>query len=42
MNQTLADLYRCRLISPSTALTHSVMPDELRQVIHRTDLTMKE
>ena len=42
MNQALADLYRRRLISGGAALGHSSLPDELRQMIHRTDVRMKE
>jgi twitching motility protein PilT len=41
MNQALVDLYRRRLISVSAALAHSHMPDELQQMIHRTDARLR-
>lgn len=41
MNQALADLYRRRLISAPAALAHSSLPDELRQMMQRTDARMK-
>jgi twitching motility protein PilT len=37
MNQALADLYRRRMISGTSALDQSSAPDELRQMIHRTE-----
>ncbi|MDA0737714.1 MAG: hypothetical protein O2999_00155 [Nitrospirae bacterium] len=42
MNQALVDLYRRRLISASAALGYSSMPDELRQMIQRTDARLRE
>jgi len=42
MNQALTDLYRRRLISGSGAFGHSSLPDELRQMIHRTDVRGRE
>lgn len=42
MNQALADLYRRRLLSAPVALAHSSLPDELRQMIQRTDARMRE
>jgi len=41
MNQALVDLYRRRLISVSSALAHSNVPDELQQMIHRTDVRLR-
>ena len=41
MNQALVDLYRRRLISVSAALAHSNVPDELQQMIHRTDVRLR-
>ncbi len=41
MNQALADLYRRRLISAPVAFAYSGLPDELRQMIHRTDARMR-
>ncbi|MDT7042343.1 PilT/PilU family type 4a pilus ATPase [Candidatus Nitronereus thalassa] len=41
MNQALADLYRRRMISGTSALVQSGTPDELRQMIHRTDQRMR-
>lgn len=42
MNQALVDLYRRRLISASAALGYSSLPDELRQMIQRTDARLRE
>ena len=41
MNQALADLYRHRMISAPAAFAQSGTPDELRQMIHRTDQRMR-
>lgn len=41
MNQSLADLYRRRLISVPSALAHSNIPDELQQMIHRMDVRLR-
>ncbi len=41
MNQALVDFYRRRLISVSASLAHSNVPDELQQMIHRTDSRLR-
>jgi twitching motility protein PilT len=41
MNQALVDLYRRRLISVSASVAHSNVPDELQQMIHRTDVRLR-
>lgn len=41
MNQALTDLYRRRQITSSVALAQSTVPDELRQMLHRSDARLR-